>query len=70
VFGLEGLETRNCVVKTIYLRRRFEVILTPELFDDADKSLFAEEDNTEEARNRRVLRLYRRTVMELFILNR
>ena len=27
-FGLDGLEMRSCVIKTIYLRRRFDAILT------------------------------------------
>lgn len=27
VFGLDGLENRSCVIKTVYLRRRFDAML-------------------------------------------
>lgn len=55
-FDFEGLEVRRCVIKTIYLKRRFESIL-----NDEKKEIIEE---------LRLFKLYRRTLMQLYILNR
>lgn len=74
LFGLHGLDTRNCVIKTVYLRRRFETILnaaSPKN-DESSGSLEVSGDETVNIENKklRLMRIYRHTVMELFVLNR
>ncbi|KAL3086710.1 hypothetical protein niasHS_008043 [Heterodera schachtii] len=62
-FSVDGLENRSCIIKTIYLRRRLEAILT-------ETSSTNEFDFVDGQKPAKVSRFYRRLVMELFILCR
>lgn len=76
-FMLDGFDSRSCVIKTIYLRRRFDNILreigpsNSQQF--SSKTSQYNEDINETNHNTyttKLFRLYRRILMELFILSR
>ncbi len=63
-FGFDGLEVRRCVIKTVYLRRRLDSIL------HRHTATSVEDEDGGENEGLKLLRFYRRTVMELYVLNR
>lgn len=63
LFGFYGLDVRRCVIKTVYLRRRFESILSFTKEDD----LFNKHSSSIEEK---LFRFYRKLVLELYVLNR
>lgn len=60
-FGFTGNESRRCVVKTVYFRKRLESILAEKVFHRTNSSLPADE---------KLYRFLRRTFMEVYILTR
>uniref|UniRef100_A0A914HM17 Fucosyltransferase n=1 Tax=Globodera rostochiensis TaxID=31243 RepID=A0A914HM17_GLORO len=67
-FSIDGLENRSCVIKTIYLQRRFEAILKEIPSTIARKSV--QENDLDHQHTTKISRFYRRMVMELYVLCR
>ena len=56
-------ETRKCAIKTIYFKRRLEKILG--IFGD-----YADENAQLKSHEEKIFRFIRRTVLDLYVLNR
>ena len=59
---MNGSETRKCVIKTIYLKRRLEKILG--VFEGYD------DDSLQQKHEEKIFRFIRRLILDLYILNR
>uniref|UniRef100_A0AC34R1J7 Protein kinase domain-containing protein n=1 Tax=Panagrolaimus sp. JU765 TaxID=591449 RepID=A0AC34R1J7_9BILA len=61
VFGFSGNETRRCVVKTVYFRRRIENLLI-EKFQQRNQLLVSVDE--------KIYRFWKRTIMDIYVLTR
>uniref|UniRef100_A0AC35G6D0 Protein kinase domain-containing protein n=1 Tax=Panagrolaimus sp. PS1159 TaxID=55785 RepID=A0AC35G6D0_9BILA len=60
-FGFLGNDSRRCVVKTIYYRKRLEAILAVNVYNENPNTLSTDE---------KLKRFFRRTFMEVYVLTR
>uniref|UniRef100_A0A914KUW3 Protein kinase domain-containing protein n=1 Tax=Meloidogyne incognita TaxID=6306 RepID=A0A914KUW3_MELIC len=71
-FGLDGFETRTCVIKTIYLQRIFEDILKVDELENSQGQLDIHRHDGNFSKNvsPKLFHFYQRLMMEMFVLSR
>jgi len=71
-FGLDGFETRTCIIKTIYLQRIFEDILKVDELENSQGQLDIHRHDGNFSKNvsPKLFHFYQRLMMEMFVLSR